>query len=170
MGLCTPCDPGPAHPHHNHSHAARRRLCDNNSKRYQDHRHLRSGYHLKESKAVRMMNGLQRDRRPVLCCSRYVWKVMDTFSEPAHKFFLLLVDSQRLKTAFYLLDCICNYGITKPNWARGQYSSVNLMHADLSKQATMSLCFFLFLYLMATFVYLRQEIVETVKGSLTEQM
>lgn len=36
-----------------------------------------------------------------------VWKVMDTFSEPAHKFFLLLVDSQRLKTAFYLWDCIC---------------------------------------------------------------
>lgn len=37
----------------------------------------------------------------------YMWKVMDTFSEPAHKFFLLLVDSQRLKTAFYLWDCIC---------------------------------------------------------------
>lgn len=29
VGLCNPCDPGPAHPHHHHRDPARRRLCDN---------------------------------------------------------------------------------------------------------------------------------------------
>ena len=53
VGLCDPCDPGPAHPHpHHHRNPACRRLRDNHRKRHQNHRHLCRGHHPEESKAV----------------------------------------------------------------------------------------------------------------------
>ncbi|XP_061562768.1 SAP30-binding protein [Phycodurus eques] len=54
VGLCHPSDPGPAHAHqHHHGHPALRRVCDDDSQRHQDHRHLCGGHHRKESQTVK---------------------------------------------------------------------------------------------------------------------
>lgn len=52
VGLCNPCDPGPAHHHHYHRDPTCRRLRDNHGQRHQDHCHLCSRHHPQESKAV----------------------------------------------------------------------------------------------------------------------